>query len=119
MMSQATKTVDYRWHLRQVMAQHGMHATSDLVPHLADRGVVMTPTQVYRFVTSPPARMNMQLLSALCDLFGCGPGDLIEPYVVSTSRRARKAVGQRPDAPRRGGAPRAVRAQIVHDPGGT
>ncbi|MCE1179166.1 helix-turn-helix domain-containing protein [Janibacter sp. G349] len=96
-----------------------MHATSDLVPHLADRGVVMTPTQVYRIVTSPPARMNMKLLSALCDLFGCGPGDLIEPYVVSTSRRARKAVGQRPDAPRRGGAPRAVRAQVVHDPGDT
>lgn len=116
-MSQATKTVDYRWHLRQVMAERGMHATSDLVPHLADRGVVMTPTQVYRIVTSPPARMNMQLLSALCDLFGCGPGDLIEPHVVSTSRRARKAVGQRPAAPRRGGAPGTVRAQIVRDPG--
>lgn len=93
-MNSVTKTVDYRWHVRKLMAEHGMHLTSDLVPHLADRGVVMTPTQVYRIVTSPPVRMNMQLLSALCDIFGCTPNDLIEPYVVATSRRARKAVGE-------------------------
>ena len=93
-MNSVTKTVDYRWHLRKLMAEHEMHSTSDLVPHLADRGVVMTPTQVYRIVTSPPVRMNMQLLSALCDIFGCTPNDLVEPYVVATSRRARKAVGE-------------------------
>lgn len=114
-MSQATKTVDYRWHLRKLMTEHGMHSTSDLVPHLANRGVVMTPTQVYRIVTFPPARMNMQLLSALCDLFGCGPGDLIEPFVVSTSQRARKAVGQGAGVPKSAGAPRAVRARVVPD----
>lgn len=109
-MTAVTKTVDYRWRLRKVMSEHEMHSTSDLVPHLADRGVVMTPTQVYRIVTSPPARMNMQLLSALCDIFGCTPSDLIEPYVVATSRRARKAVGesQRPA----GSKGRPVRATI-------
>lgn len=109
-MNSVTKTVDYRWHLRKLMGEHGMHATSDLVPHLADRGVAMTPTQVYRIVTSPPVRMNMLLLSALCDIFGCTPNDLIEPYVVATSRRARKAVGgsQQPAA----GKGRPVRATI-------
>ncbi len=111
-----TKTVDYRWHLRRVMGEHGMHATSDLVPHLADRGVVMTPTQVYRIVTSPPARLNMQLLSALCDIFGCGPQDLIEPYVVSKSSRARKAAGEtatKGAIPKRAGRP--VRARVSPD----
>ena len=49
-----TKTVAYHWHLRKLMNEHGMHATTDLVPLLADRGVVMTATQVYRIVTGAP-----------------------------------------------------------------
>jgi len=31
--------VSYRWHLRQLMAQRGMFATTDLGPLLASRGV--------------------------------------------------------------------------------
>ena len=31
--------VGYRWHLRRVMAERGMFATSELVPRLAERGV--------------------------------------------------------------------------------
>ncbi len=85
-----TKTVAYHWHLRKVMNEHGMQATTDLMPLLADRGVVMTSTQVYRIVTGHPERLNMQFLAALCDIFGCSPADLIEPYVATTSRRARK-----------------------------
>ena len=85
-----TKTVAYHWHLRKVMGEHGMFATTDLVPLLADRGVVMNSSQVYRVVSGTPERMNMQLLAALCDIFACTPGDLIEPYVVSSSRRGRK-----------------------------
>jgi DNA-binding Xre family transcriptional regulator len=101
-----TKTVSYHWHVRKLMAEHGMHSTTALVPLLADRGVVMTPTQVYRIVTRPPERMNMQMLSALCDIFGCTPNDLIEPFVVATSSRRRKAV----NAPSAGtGAARAGR----------
>ena len=85
-----TKTVAYHWHLRKVMGEHGMFATTDLVPLLADRGVVMNTSQVYRIVSGTPERMNMQLLAALCDIFGCTPSDLIEPYVESSSRRGRK-----------------------------
>jgi DNA-binding Xre family transcriptional regulator len=85
-----TKTVAYHWRLRKLMNEHDMHATTDLVPLLADRGVVLTSTQVYRIVTGQPERLNMQLLAALCDIFGCTPNDLIEPYVVTTSRRGRK-----------------------------
>lgn len=110
MMGGVTKAMDYRWNLRKLMNEHGMQSTSDLVPHLADHGVVMTPTQVYRTVTSPPVRMNMQLLCALCEIFGCTTNDLIEPYVVATSRRARKAVGESPRPA--GSKTRPVRATI-------
>ncbi|WP_282824632.1 helix-turn-helix domain-containing protein [Gulosibacter sediminis] len=85
-----TKTVAYHWHLRKIMGEHGMFATTDLVPLLADRGVVMTSSQVYRVVSGTPERMNMRLLAALCDIFGCTPSDLIETYVESASRRGRK-----------------------------
>src|SRR5690625_6212531 len=50
----------------------------------------MTSTQVYRIVTGQPERLNMQFLAALCDIFGCTPADLIEPYVASSSQRGRK-----------------------------
>lgn len=85
-----TKTVAYHWHLRKIMNEHGMQSTTDLVPLLADRGVVMTSTQVYRIVTGEPERLNMQLLAALCDIFAMTPSDLIEPYVATSSRRGRK-----------------------------
>jgi len=91
MTTPTTKTVAYRWHLRNVMSEHGLHNTTALVPLLADRGVVMTSTQVYRIVTGEPERLNMRLLAALCDIFGCTPNDLIEPYVVATSGRGRKS----------------------------
>jgi len=34
--------VGYHWHLRSLMAQAGMFATTDLVPLLAKRGVVLS-----------------------------------------------------------------------------
>lgn len=85
-----TKTVAYHWHLRKLMNEHGMQSTTELVPLLAERSVVMTSTQVYRIVTGQPERLNMAFFAALCDIFGCTPNDLIEPYVASSSRRGRK-----------------------------
>ena len=76
-----TKTVAYHWHLRKMMTDNDIHSTTKLVPLLADRGVVMTSTQVYRIVTGEPERLNMQLLAALCDIFDCTPNDLIETSV--------------------------------------
>ena len=35
-----TRTVGYVWHLRRLMAERGMFATTDLVPLLAERGVM-------------------------------------------------------------------------------
>jgi DNA-binding Xre family transcriptional regulator len=61
------------------MAERGMFATSDLVPLLAARGVVLSREQVYRLVARVPERLSLLTLAALCDILDCGPGELIEP----------------------------------------
>ncbi len=71
--------VGYLWHLRMRMAERGMFATSDLVPLLAARGVVLSREQVYRLVAKVPERLSLTMLAALCDILGCTPAELIEP----------------------------------------
>lgn len=78
--------VGYHWHLRALMAQAGMFATTDLVPLLAERGITLSREQVYRLVAQVPERLSLATLSALCDILGCGPGDLIEPYRPGRAR---------------------------------
>ena len=89
-----TKTVAYHWHLRKIMNEHGMNATTELVPLLADRGVVMTSTQVYRIVVGQPERLNMAFLSALCDIFECESTDLFT--TTATDVRVRKTGASSP-----------------------
>ncbi|MCT2141323.1 XRE family transcriptional regulator, partial [Dietzia cinnamea] len=33
------RTVDYRWRLAELMAARGMHNTTELIPHLAERDI--------------------------------------------------------------------------------
>jgi DNA-binding Xre family transcriptional regulator len=73
------RKIGYRWHLRRLMADQDMYATTDLRPLLAERGVVLSREQVYRLVTKTPERLSLATLAALCDILGCQPGDLIEP----------------------------------------
>jgi DNA-binding Xre family transcriptional regulator len=68
------RQVGYRWHLRQLMATPGMFSTTNLLPHLAERGVELSAAQVYRLVTGTPQRLNLHTLAALCDILGCSPG---------------------------------------------
>ncbi len=69
----------YVWHLRRLMAERGLFATTELRPLLAGRGVVLSREQVYRLVVRTPERLSLATLAALCDILGCGPGDLVEP----------------------------------------
>ena len=57
--------LDYRWHLRRVMADRGMFATTDLIEPLAERGVTLSSSQVYRLVTERPERLSLKILMAL------------------------------------------------------
>lgn len=81
------KQVGYRWHLRRLMAEKQMFSTSDLVPLLAERGVQLSPVQVYRLVAQTPERLNLKILAALCDILGCTPTELIETTVATESQR--------------------------------
>ena len=101
--------VGYRWHLRRLMADHDMYATTDLRPLLAERGVVLSREQVYRLVVRTPERLSLATLTALCDILDCGPGDLVEP--VTGPGPARQAARRTPPALLR---PR--RARIMPDP---
>ena len=75
------RKLDYRWHLRQVMASRGMFATTDLSAPLAERGIRLSSSQVYRLVVERPERLSLKVLMALCDILGCSMAELIEPIV--------------------------------------
>jgi DNA-binding Xre family transcriptional regulator len=74
--------LDYRWHLRKVMADRGMFATTDLIPLLADCGIVLSSSQVYRLVVERPERLSLKILMALLDILDCTMDDLIEPVAA-------------------------------------
>jgi DNA-binding Xre family transcriptional regulator len=92
------KKMGYQWHLRRLMADRGMFQTSELVPHLAERGISLSREQVFRLVTQPPQRLSMDVLAALCDILVCQPTDLIEVQVVNASVR-KAATGEPRTAP--------------------
>ncbi len=52
--------LDYRWHLRTVMATRGMFSTTDLAPLLAERGIHLSSSQVYRLVAERPERLSLK-----------------------------------------------------------
>lgn len=78
--------LDYRWRLREVMATRGMFSTTDLRPLLAQRGVELSQSQVYRLVAEQPERLNLRTLMALLDILDCTITDLIEPLPVRRIR---------------------------------
>ena len=86
--------LDYRWNLRQVMASRDMFATTDLIEPLAQRGIHLSSSQVYRLVTERPERLSLKILMALLDILDCTMEDLIEPIAAATAGgKARAASG--------------------------
>jgi len=84
---------DYRWHLRQVMADRGMFATTDLIEPLAARGIRLSSSQVYRLVVERPERLSLKILMALLDILDCSMTELIEPVAAGGQSRTAKAAG--------------------------
>jgi DNA-binding Xre family transcriptional regulator len=84
--------LDYRWHLRHLMADHGMFSTTDLLPPLAARGINLSSSQVYRLVVERPERLSLKILMALLDILDCTMDDLIEPVAAAgAAQRPKKA----------------------------
>lgn len=101
-----TSKVGYHWHLRRLMAERGLFATTELRPLLAERGVRLSREQVYRLVTGTPQRLNLVVLAALCDILECSPAELVEPH--RGTGRARQGAQEPVEA-----APRPTRARVA------
>jgi len=104
-----TQALDYRWNLRQVMASREMFATTDLLAPLAQRGVRLSSSQVYRLVVERPERLSLKILMALLDILDCTMDDLIEPVAAPQPAKKSKAAGGQASI----GALRPKRARIT------
>lgn len=87
------RKLDYRWHLRHVMADRGMFATTDLIDPLAARGIRLSSSQVYRLVVERPERLSLKILMALMDILDCPMGELIEPVAAGGTAGKTKTAG--------------------------
>ena len=96
-----TAKLDYKWHLRELMATRGMFSTTDLRPLLAERGISLSASQTYRLVAEKPERLSMLTLMALLDILGCRIEELIEP-VAAQARQRKAASGGRAAPPAEG-----------------
>jgi DNA-binding Xre family transcriptional regulator len=85
--------LDYRWHLRQVMARRDMFSTTDLIRPLSQRGIELSASQVYRLVVDRPERLSLKIFMALLDILGCQMEELIEPVEVARPAKKAKAAG--------------------------
>jgi hypothetical protein len=108
-----TRRLDYQWHLRQVMAGRGMFATTDLIGPLADRGIRLSSSQVYRLVAERPERLSLKVLMALLDILGCSADDLIEPVRQARAEAMPKKKAAGAEAGLGGLRPRRAR---IHGP---
>jgi DNA-binding Xre family transcriptional regulator len=110
------REVDYNWRLAELMAAHGMHNSTDLIPLLAERGVQLSRPQVYRIVHQRPERVALQLMAALCDILGCGVDDLLT--VTATDAHKKRTVSgavQPPNVVDLNKSVRPRRARVVTD----
>jgi DNA-binding Xre family transcriptional regulator len=82
--------VDYVWRLRLLLAQRGIYSAAELTPLLAEHGVRLSSTQVWRLVTGKPERLNLHTLMVLCEILECTPNDLIEKVQTQTPARLPK-----------------------------
>ncbi|KOV92333.1 XRE family transcriptional regulator [Streptomyces sp. NRRL B-3648] len=94
------------------MATRGMFSTTDLRPLLAERGIDLSTSQVYRLVTEKPERLSLKILMALLDILGCSMEELIEPMAVAGAARRKTAVGETGGEPGVG-ALRPKRARVL------
>jgi DNA-binding Xre family transcriptional regulator len=88
------RKLDYRWHLRQVMAGRGMFSTTDLISPLLARGIRLSSSQVYRLVVDRPERLSLKVLMALLDILDCSMSELIEPVAVGRAASSKAAGGE-------------------------
>jgi DNA-binding Xre family transcriptional regulator len=93
------KHIEYSWRLREIMAARGLFNISDLIPLLVERGIDLSPSQIYRLVGQKPERMSMTLLGALCDAHDCTVEELCQFHAVAAAQRKNIANGPSANGP--------------------
>ncbi|MDP9987452.1 DNA-binding Xre family transcriptional regulator [Arthrobacter oryzae] len=93
------KHIEYSWRLREIMAARGLFNISDLIPLLIERGIDLSPSQIYRLVGQKPERMSMTLLGALCDALDCTVEELCQFHAVAAAQRKNIANGPSANGP--------------------
>jgi DNA-binding Xre family transcriptional regulator len=83
--------VDYDWNLRLRLAEKGIYKAAELRPHLAEHGIRLSDSQIWRMLTGRPERLNLRVLAVLCELLQCTPNDLITVRRVQREPRLEKA----------------------------
>lgn len=86
--------IDYEWMLRPLLTERGVRSYAELAPLLAEHGVHLSESQVWRLFTGKPERLNLHTLMVLCQILGCTPNDLIKPVEVAAKPARRKAAGE-------------------------
>lgn len=81
----------FEWKLRELMAMRGMFNTSDLIDPLADRGIHLSRSQVYRLVAESPERISLPMLLALIDILDCQLTDLAVPGAATPAKGSKRA----------------------------
>jgi DNA-binding Xre family transcriptional regulator len=82
----------YEWRLRILLAERDIYNTATLRPLLAEYGIGLSASQVWRLVAGKPERLNLSLLMVFCDMLDCTPDDLIRPVEVPDAKpKPRKA----------------------------
>ena len=70
-----------------LLAERGIFASKPLVPLLAEYGIRLSESQIWRLVTGKPERLNLHVLVVLCKILDCTPNDLIRPIEATGSAR--------------------------------
>jgi DNA-binding Xre family transcriptional regulator len=86
-------------HVRYGKAVRGQPPRRRNVPSVmawavAQRGIRLSSSQVYRLVTERPERLSLKILMALLDILDCPMEDLIEPVAARTARTTKTASGE-------------------------
>ncbi|NGP09709.1 helix-turn-helix transcriptional regulator [Rhodococcus sp. 14C212] len=89
------RRVEYSWRLREIMAVRGLNNISDLIPLLIERGIDLSPSQIYRMLGQRPDRISLALLGAICDALDCSVEDLCQFRIEAAPSRRTRAVGSR------------------------
>ena len=68
------------WRLQVCMANAGVRFATDLHRRLVDVLGEAAPSEAHvsRLVRTPPERLNLTTLDALCVALSCGPADLLQ-----------------------------------------